>query len=666
VSNHIEEFRAAMRVNGLDYSGPIHQDGKRYRVKCDEDKSADTWYILYHPDPIAAGAFGCWKRNIKQTWRQNGKSNISPEEFSALKKKWSDDQRSAEIEQEQLYERAAAKAEVEFKSFSKVKEHDYLNTKQVPALGDLRENPEGELVVPLRDSKGKLWSYQTIDCFGDKLFLQSGRVQGCFFTIGNLDDGPIVVCEGYATGATIHQATSFPVICAMNCGNLKKVVVDLRADNPDRTFVIAADNDRFTKKQDGSLYNVGVEKAREAANIIKATVCIPEFPAGSSSGTDFNDLSQQCGEGVVRGQFHALLGIGMGKRITIRDLLTFVPDEDKDSMLGKRFLCTGGSCVIVGQTSAGKSSLGMQMAIMWALGQDFFGLKPRRPLRSLYIQAENDTGDTAEMFQGILMGLGLVDEKNPEQNNAIIRVLEKNLIIVRDQTHIGPSFPGYARKLVEIHKPDLFWLDPLLSFFGDDINDQKAMSLFLRSQLNPISEETGIIWMLLHHTGKPQRDAAKSQKSWSSRDFAYMGLGSSELSNWARAIITVVNSGEDEFRVVFAKRGWRAGTVDDHGNPCTELNLAHSGDYICWKRIQKPKDGDEMADIFAAFAKTITTPMSATRIVKQAANELQRGERTMWSAWGAGEGELGKHFHRDGILWVGITSQKSPKPYADD
>lgn len=355
----------------------------------------------------------------------------------------------------------------------------------------------------------------------------------------------------------------------------------------------------------------------------------------------------------------------MGQRITIKELLSFVPEEDKDSVLGKRYLCKGGSCVVVGQTSAGKSSLGLQMAVMFALGQPFFGLRPARPLRSLYLQAENDIGDTAEMLQGILLGLCLVSETNREQNDAITRVLDKNLIIIRDQTHIGPGFPAYANKLVEIHKPDIFWVDPLLSFYGDDINDQRSMSLFLRANLNPISERTGIIWMLMHHTGKPQKDAAKSQKSWSARDFAYMGIGSSELSNWARAIITVVNHGEDEFRVVFAKRGWRAGVVDDRGNPCTELNLAHSGDYICWRQIPKPKTDDEMEDVASAFAKTISTPMAASAIVKKASEDLKRGERTCWRMWDAGEGILGRHFKQEGILWVRRSESVAP-PYKDD
>lgn len=356
----------------------------------------------------------------------------------------------------------------------------------------------------------------------------------------------------------------------------------------------------------------------------------------------------------------------MGTRITIKELLTFVPEEDKSTVLGNRYLCKGGSCVIVAQTSAGKSSLGMQMAICFALGIPFFGLKPKKPLRSFYLQAENDVGDAAEMFQGVIQGMGLVpDPEDKEATEYLVKMLEKNLIIWRDQTHVGPGFSAYARKMVEDHKPDLFWIDPMLSFFGDDINDQKAMSRFLRANLNPISEETGIVWMLLHHTGKPSKDAAKTQKGWSSRDFSYMGIGSSELSNWARAIMCLTSTSEDEFRLIFAKRGWRAGIMDGT-TPVTELNLAYSTDHICWRQIPKPKDVEEMTDQIMAFAMTITEPTKATNIVKEASQVLKRGVRTCWTMWGSGEGPLGKYFVGDERGLFRCRKGQENVPYKDD
>lgn len=172
--------------------------------------------------------------------------------------------------------------------------------------------------------------------------------------------------------------------------------------------------------------------------------------------------------------------------------------------------------------------------------------------------------------------------------------------------------------------------------------------------------------MVLHHTGKPMRDAAKTTKSWNTSDFAYMGLGSSELSNWARAIISIVRADEDEFRVVLAKRGWRAGAVDEHEHPTNELYLAHSSNNIYWKRIPKP-DNKRTEENLVVFSREITTPMSATDIVELAAKKLERGKRTVWKLWDSGGGPLGSLFVREsGSNKYVRRDSPGASPYRDD
>jgi len=285
---------------------------------------------------------------------------------------------------------------------------------------------------------------------------------------------------------------------------------------------------------------------------------------------------------------------GIGKHITIAELLSFVPGSDSNSVLGNRFLCLGYACVIVGPTGIGKSSLALQAAIHWALNGDVCGISPTfKPLKSLFIQAENDVGDMAEMLQGILLGTGLISERHPENNAIIAKTLEENLIIVRDQSHTGIEFAAAVRKLIDKHKPDLVWIDPLLSFYGDDINDQKACGTFTRHYLNPISEATGVIWMILHHTGKPMKDAKSVTKNWTAADFAYQGIGSSELSNWARAIISIVRLSDNTFRIALAKRGLRAGAKTISGEPTINIYMAHGDNHICWKQIENPEENPE-------------------------------------------------------------------------
>ena len=95
----------------------------------------------------------------------------------------------------------------------------------------------------------------------------------------------------------------------------------------------------------------------------------------------------------------------IGNRISLDVLSDFDAENDPDNVLGNRWLCKGGSCLFVGQSGIGKSSLCMQLAISWGLGRTTFGIRPERPLKSLIVQAENDAGDVAEMFQEFV-GIG--------------------------------------------------------------------------------------------------------------------------------------------------------------------------------------------------------------------------------------------------------------------
>jgi hypothetical protein len=91
-----------------------------------------------------------------------------------------------------------------------------------------------------------------------------------------------------------------------------------------------------------------------------------------------------------------------------------LPGARPNELIKNRFLCRGGSLLLVGPTGVGKSSLSMQAAVRWAAGQPCFGLVPAGPLRVLIVQAENDEGDMAEMRDGVIAGLGLPPAEQAE------------------------------------------------------------------------------------------------------------------------------------------------------------------------------------------------------------------------------------------------------------
>lgn len=275
------------------------------------------------------------------------------------------------------------------------------------------------------------------------------------------------------------------------------------------------------------------------------------------------------------------------EQMPVSSLAIYDISNDPNSVLGNRWLCRCGSLVIVGQSGIGKSSLCMQLMILWALGREAFGIAPTRgkPLKSLLIQAENDIGDLAEMYQGVRKGMGLTPEEE--------RLLESRIIIYRNTTHTGPEFAQMVAKLIERHKPDIVWVDPLLNFIGDDISEQKVISEFCCNQLNAISHRTGVIWALIHHTGKPSKDP-KSASHWTASDLAYSGLGSSALTNWSRetAVIQRVPMPEGApptFRFSMTKRRTRAGFLDMDDNQTDTIFVRHSsGPGICWEQCAPP------------------------------------------------------------------------------
>lgn len=131
----------------------------------------------------------------------------------------------------------------------------------------------GDVLVPLRDAAGAVWNVQIINKAGKKLFLKKGRKAGLFHFIGEPPVGASALCvaEGYSTAASIYMARGWPVVVAIDAGNLPPVAVAVRGMFPEAVMIICADDDRETGG------NPGLTKATEAAALVGAAVCIPNF-----------------------------------------------------------------------------------------------------------------------------------------------------------------------------------------------------------------------------------------------------------------------------------------------------------------------------------------------------------------------------------------------------
>ncbi len=264
------------------------------------------------------------------------------------------------------------------------------------------------------------------------------------------------------------------------------------------------------------------------------------------------------------------------------DLRAPVYGNDPTELLKHRFLYRGAVCLLCGPTGVGKSALLMQAAIYWAVGKAFFGILPgeiyqKQGMRILLVQAENDEGDLVEMRDGVLAGCDDLTEEEKE--------LARRRIGVRTVCDkCGEVFAAFLEVLLTENGPfDLVMVDPAFAYLGGDSNTQKDVSHFMRELLNPLLQKHQVGMVLAHHTNKPLR--GKEKDNWEAGDFAYLGAGSAEWINPARAALAIRSIGSDsvfEFRA--AKRGKRLRWQDANGNPTNAKLIAHDGrpGVICW------------------------------------------------------------------------------------
>ncbi len=329
VADVVATFREAMREAGVPTPDEIVADGQLHRVQVEGDKpgSLNGWYVLYSDDP-PAGAFGSWRTGVWKKWCSKASGTMTSAERGEFRRKVEETKRRLDEEQREQHAEARERAEREWANAAPAEpEHSYLQAKTVRAYG-IRQDGD-QLIVPVYGPDGTRRGLQRIAPDGTKLFQKGMEVRGGYLPIGKPGE-TMVICEGYATAATIHEITGHAVAVAFNCGNLKPVAQVLRNKlGADARIVIAADNDRDT---DG---NRGLTAATEAAQAVDGLLAVPVFE-DDERGTDFNDLAVLRGSEAVEaaiveaeGKVVPLRSIDGGRTESLRTVKAWI-DEHKD------------------------------------------------------------------------------------------------------------------------------------------------------------------------------------------------------------------------------------------------------------------------------------------------------------------------------------------------
>ena len=300
------EFGEFCKSHGLLIEGDPVMDGRWHRVPVEGDDTGRTagsykGYLDGKPNGLV--------HNFRQSdaavkWVATGVS-LDAKASEELKQQWTDrsKQRSADLKQQK--EQAAKKAYVLWSNapWASPDHCPYLKAKDIGSYG-VKQFDDGTVVIPARDIDGRIQTLQFVTKESKK-FLTGGSKKGCHHTIDPeqaLGRGPVIVTEGYATAASIFEATGRPVVVAFDSGNLLPVAAALRGRYPGAEIVVAADNDHQLPAQGKA--NVGIEKAKEAAERVDGHVIAPELPdeLKAKGATDFDDLRKHSGAEAVKTQ----------------------------------------------------------------------------------------------------------------------------------------------------------------------------------------------------------------------------------------------------------------------------------------------------------------------------------------------------------------------------
>lgn len=377
-------------------------NGKRMtRFSTDGSKHDRAGWLIQFDDHTGA-TFGDWRTGNAWCWQQaSGVDELTPADRAAIKAKAEKARKEAEQQRDSDYAEAAEKASDYLGQMELASSHPYLEKKHVRACGTFTN---GEmLVVPVYGQDG-LQSLQSIEADGTKRFMPGGKMKGGFFIIGE-ESETIVVCEGFATGASIHEATGDQVYVAFTAGNLKAVANVVRSRHHGAVIVIAGDEDATGRKN-----------AEEAAKAVGGAAV---FPVGVN---DFNDMALAQGIEAVAASISGAFRVRSSGYMTADEL-------SKRKRMGwrvKDMVPRKGLCTVWGPPGSGKSFFVLDLSCAIALGKPDYHGKRIRPGVVIYMAMEGNLQDRVDAYKkrhGI---------KDGELNNLLIKHSTVNFMDVTE------------------------------------------------------------------------------------------------------------------------------------------------------------------------------------------------------------------------------------------
>lgn len=484
----MQKFIEAMQSAGLTPPECIKIDGniQRFSSNGNHHDKAGYYCLFNNGNDFIGGFFGCWRSDIYQIWTNQSEAELNNRNL------WLENRHKIEASKKELElarkEKAsnAAKRAIEIweQAKSATDDHPYLKKKGIKSHG-LKVDEQGNLLIPIFDLKKALHSLQLISTHTEKNkhFLPGGAVRGhCYWISGKEDT--IYLAEGYATAASIHQATGATVYISFMASNLLPVAQALRVSKPGSRLVITADNDAFTDQ------NPGLTKAKEVAQTVGAAFIWPEFDPKyhETRPTDFNDLHLLHGIEALKLRLNQIQPqqeqpkpakeykqtpkLRTGAEIRNLDI--------KMEWLIEGIIPKGSVSLLFGRGGIGKTTLALQICDAIASGGSFLGI-PTEKTPVIYVDYENSLAI-------------LVDRLKKVGGEQILfwTAADSPAQLDRD--------PQAYMSLLKSHPNALLIFDTLRSAQTGDENESRSMALVMQT-LRQLRDQ-GATVILLHHTRK--------------------------------------------------------------------------------------------------------------------------------------------------------------------
>ena len=354
--------------------------------------------------------------------------------------------------------------------------HPYLTRKRIKQHGAIVD--EGDLHIRIINNKGKVVGTQFIDESGKKKFNYGLDYKGCFHVVGGPIQDKCYIAEGFATAASVYEATGTPCVHALNASNITNVITALKEVKPETRFIVAGDNDP-----------AGIKACEQAFKDHGVECVLPD-----SEGLDWNDVYIARGPEDTR------------KKLEPRNVLDEVifPSDAKARLdctyIIKGWIAENSISVVYGPSNVGKSFFCMSLAYHIAAGEEWVGSKVKRG-SVLYLATEG-----GRAFENRLYAL----HKKHGFNDVSLAVRPSPINLYDAEEDIAKIEAIMSEIGKRMEPVTVLVIDTLARATAGqmDENNNSEMSKLIAG-LDAIRERTGVHIMLVHHSGKDTSKGAR-------------------------------------------------------------------------------------------------------------------------------------------------------------